>query len=194
MASLPSSHAGAAAPPPDDTLAPAGGLPSTREQSKEPSKAGSPGPGSSADSYNDEDTEKRLGYEKEVGLSPDDVGALEGGGKDAKKKESFWRKKRELNPLRWQPIPPVPEKQSISAEANAGFFSKLTLSWIGPLMRVCRHLWLSICGSGQLLTSITGWVSTTSRTYRYPSCRTGKVCRGNNCEAASFVRQATSQR
>lgn len=119
MASLPSPHPEAAVPPAlplENTLAPP----------KHDIETVSPGPGSSADSYNDD--EEKLGYGKEAG-------ALEAGGKDAKK-ESFLRKKRELNPLRWQPIPPVPETQNPSAEAEAGLFSKLTLSWIGPLMRV----------------------------------------------------------
>lgn len=112
MASLSSPRVEASAPPLEIATAP------------------SPGPGSSADSYNDDEVLAAKGpdYEKEAG-------ALEAGGKDPKK-ESFLRKKRELNPLRWQPIPPVPETQNPSAEAEAGFFSNLTLSWIGPLMRV----------------------------------------------------------
>lgn len=126
----------AVAPPPDGISAPAGGLPpQNKEESIE--KASS---GSSTNSYNDDDAgEKEIGREKEVGFSPpstDDVGVLEGGGKGGKKKDSFWRKKRQLNPLRWQPIPPIPEKQSVTREANASFFSHVTLGWIGPLMRV----------------------------------------------------------
>lgn len=113
----------------DDALSPISNSPPRHEQS-DIVIAPSLGPGSSADSYNDDEvlTGKQLDYGKEVGT-------LEAGGKDAKK-ESFLRKKRELNPLRWQPIPPVPETQNPSAEGVAGFFSKLTLSWVGPLMRV----------------------------------------------------------
>jgi ATP-binding cassette subfamily C (CFTR/MRP) protein 1 len=74
-------------------------------------------------------------YEKEVpGLPPALADDIEGAG--AAKKDSAWRKKRQLNPLRWQKVPPVPENSSVSREAAAGFFSKLTLSWIGPLMKV----------------------------------------------------------
>ncbi|KAJ4249461.1 ATP-binding cassette transporter yor1 [Fusarium torreyae] len=43
-----------------------------------------------------------------------------------------WRRK--LNPLRWGSLPPVPEKPMQSREHDAGFFSKLTFQWMGPLM------------------------------------------------------------
>lgn len=120
MASLPSPRVEAAVPTLDNTPAPT--------SSSHAIETVSPGPGSSADSYNDDEelSEKQLGKE---------AGELEAGGTGTKK-ESFLRKKRELNPLRWQPIPPVPETQNSSAEAEAGLFSKLTLSWIGSLMRV----------------------------------------------------------
>lgn len=99
----------------------------------------SPGPGSSADSY-DEDEDEEDDGDDEVGDEKDisNVDTLEKGGKDGTKKESFIRKKRELNPLRWQSIPPVPETQNPSAEAKAGIFGHLTLSWVGPLMSVCQ--------------------------------------------------------
>jgi hypothetical protein len=45
-----------------------------------------------------------------------------------------WHKK--LNPLRWGSPPPVPEKQVKSREHDAGFLSKLTFQWMGPLMHV----------------------------------------------------------
>lgn len=137
MASLPSPHLETAVPPSP--------LENTPAPPRHDIDAVFPGPGSSADSYNDDEelAEKKLGYGKETG-------ALEAGGQDAKK-ESFLRKKRELNPLRWQPIPPVPETQSPSAEAEAGFFSKLTLSWIGPLMRV-RYISSPSDYTGALLT------------------------------------------
>ncbi|KAL5600181.1 ATP-binding cassette transporter yor1 [Fusarium odoratissimum] len=43
-----------------------------------------------------------------------------------------WHKK--LNPLRWGSPPPVPEKPVQSREHDAGFLSKLTFQWMGPLM------------------------------------------------------------
>ncbi|KAJ4008640.1 ATP-binding cassette transporter yor1 [Fusarium irregulare] len=43
-----------------------------------------------------------------------------------------WHKK--LNPLRWGAPPPVPEKPLKSREHDAGFLSKLTFQWMGPLM------------------------------------------------------------
>jgi hypothetical protein len=45
-----------------------------------------------------------------------------------------WHKK--LNPLRWGSPPPVPEKPVQSREHDAGFLSKLTFQWMGPLMHV----------------------------------------------------------
>lgn len=45
-----------------------------------------------------------------------------------------WHKK--LNPLRWGAPPPVPEKPLMSREHDAGFLSKLTFQWMGPLMHV----------------------------------------------------------
>ncbi|KAM0204425.1 hypothetical protein ACHAPI_000183 [Fusarium lateritium] len=41
---------------------------------------------------------------------------------------------KKLNPLRWGSPPPVPEKQIKSREHDAGFLSKLTFQWMGPLM------------------------------------------------------------
>lgn len=49
-----------------------------------------------------------------------------------------WHKK--LNPLRWGSPPPVPEKQIKSREHDAGFLSKLTFQWMGPLMHVSLSL------------------------------------------------------
>lgn len=135
MASLPSSHAEAVAPPADNTLASAGNnFNAPLPGDKETLVAGttrSPD-GSSLNSSNE--WSKNV-YEKEVAkLPPGSADDIEGAG--AAKKDSAWRKKRQLNPLRWQKVPPVPEKQSVSGEEAAGFFSKLTLSWIGPLMKV----------------------------------------------------------
>ncbi|KAI6782442.1 Oligomycin resistance ATP-dependent permease-like protein [Emericellopsis cladophorae] len=41
---------------------------------------------------------------------------------------------RKLNPLRWGGIPPLPEEREVSREAKAGFWSRLTFSWMTPLM------------------------------------------------------------
>lgn len=49
-----------------------------------------------------------------------------------------WRKYNSLNPLRWRQPPPVPDKRQISKEADAGIWSKATLSWMGDLMKVRR--------------------------------------------------------
>jgi hypothetical protein len=51
-----------------------------------------------------------------------------------KPEKKSWHKK--LNPLRWGSPPPVPEKQVKSREHDAGFLSKLTFQWMGPLMHV----------------------------------------------------------
>ncbi|PWW76320.1 P-loop containing nucleoside triphosphate hydrolase protein [Tuber magnatum] len=58
------------------------------------------------------------------------------GGEGVKPKQSWWRRKRQLNPLRWGPVPPIPTQMSVSKEADAGFFSRITFAWIGPLMSV----------------------------------------------------------
>lgn len=50
-----------------------------------------------------------------------------------------WHKK--LNPLRWGSPPPVPEKPIKSREHDAGFLSKLTFQWMGPLMHVSQIFW-----------------------------------------------------
>jgi len=59
-----------------------------------------------------------------------------GGGEGVNPKQSWWRKKRQFNPLRWGPVPPIPTQMSVSKEADAGFLSKTTFAWVGPLMRV----------------------------------------------------------
>ncbi|KAI9767561.1 MAG: hypothetical protein M1840_005598 [Geoglossum simile] len=43
---------------------------------------------------------------------------------------------RRLNPLKWGPIPPVPEEQSVSREVNASILSIITFQWMSPLMKV----------------------------------------------------------
>ncbi|KAJ2903978.1 hypothetical protein MKZ38_009033 [Zalerion maritima] len=40
------------------------------------------------------------------------------------------------NPLKWGAVPLVPEERAVSREYNAGFFSRLTFSWMAPLMNV----------------------------------------------------------
>lgn len=50
------------------------------------------------------------------------------------KQEKPWY--RNLNPLRWGPIPSIPTEPIVSREAKAGFWSKLTFTWMGPLMTV----------------------------------------------------------
>ncbi|KJK74072.1 Oligomycin resistance ATP-dependent permease YOR1 [Metarhizium anisopliae BRIP 53293] len=41
---------------------------------------------------------------------------------------------RQVNPLRWGGVPPVPKERIVSREYTAGFFSKLTFQWMTPLM------------------------------------------------------------
>jgi len=43
---------------------------------------------------------------------------------------------RRLNPLKWGPIPPVPEKRRVSRELNASIPSIITFQWMSPLMKV----------------------------------------------------------
>ncbi|CUS12567.1 unnamed protein product [Tuber aestivum] len=75
--------------------------------------------------------------------SPDDEVMTDGGFQEeaagiegVNPKQSWWRKKRQFNPLRWGPVPPIPTQMSVSREADAGFLSRTTFAWIGPLMRV----------------------------------------------------------
>jgi hypothetical protein len=50
------------------------------------------------------------------------------------KQEKPWYKT--WNPLRWGAIPPIPKEPIVSREAKAGLWSKLTFSWMGPIMTV----------------------------------------------------------
>jgi ATP-binding cassette, subfamily C (CFTR/MRP), member 1 len=43
---------------------------------------------------------------------------------------------QKLNPLRWGPVPPIPDERVPSREHQAGFFSALTFAWMAPLMSV----------------------------------------------------------
>ena len=49
-------------------------------------------------------------------------------------KKKPWYKN--LNPLRWGKIPPVPEVRKVSREYNAPFLSLVYFQWIAPLMSV----------------------------------------------------------
>jgi len=49
-------------------------------------------------------------------------------------KDPRWYKN--LNPLRWGSIPPVPKERTPSKEYKAGFFSLLTFQWMSSLMTV----------------------------------------------------------
>lgn len=57
---------------------------------------------------------------------------LKGPEVDATKKKWY----RNLNPVRWQKIPPVPEQRSVSHEYGASFLSLVTFQWMAPLMKV----------------------------------------------------------
>lgn len=54
-----------------------------------------------------------------------------------KKARRSWRRLFKLN------IPDVPEERRASPESEAGVLSKLTFSWMGPLMAVSHLLSLS---------------------------------------------------
>ncbi|RDL41304.1 p-loop containing nucleoside triphosphate hydrolase [Venustampulla echinocandica] len=43
---------------------------------------------------------------------------------------------KQLNPLRWGGIPPVPQQRTMSREYTAGFFSLVYFQWVAPLMVV----------------------------------------------------------
>ncbi|CAG7989790.1 unnamed protein product [Penicillium salamii] len=51
---------------------------------------------------------------------------------DVQKKKWY----RNLNPIRLQKTPPVPEERSVSREHGASFFSIVTFQWMSPLMKV----------------------------------------------------------
>mgnify|MGYP006949400538 CR=1 FL=1 len=44
-----------------------------------------------------------------------------------------------INPLRWGPVPPIPEEKAVSKEHGAGWWGKLTFSWMAPLMTVSSN-------------------------------------------------------
>ncbi|KAK6080243.1 ABC transporter [Seiridium cupressi] len=53
-------------------------------------------------------------------------------GASAPPKSKPWYK--QLDPLKWGKIPPVPKERGESKEYQAGFFSRLTFHWMAPLM------------------------------------------------------------
>jgi ATP-binding cassette, subfamily C (CFTR/MRP), member 1 len=53
---------------------------------------------------------------------------------NALERQKKWYKR--LNPLKWGPIPPAPEKRSVSRELNASILSIITFQWMSPLMKV----------------------------------------------------------
>jgi ATP-binding cassette subfamily C (CFTR/MRP) protein 1 len=70
---------------------------------------------------------------------------------------------RRINPLKRNP-PPVPEKRGPSAEARAGWASRLTFQWITPLMTVsCFQIRVSIRIDAD---EFSDWIQTTFRTQR----------------------------
>ncbi|KAL4994641.1 P-loop containing nucleoside triphosphate hydrolase protein [Aspergillus recurvatus] len=51
-------------------------------------------------------------------------------------KAQKWYRRISLNPLRWQKVPPVPEKRTVSREYGANFLSIASFQWMAPLMKV----------------------------------------------------------
>jgi hypothetical protein len=43
---------------------------------------------------------------------------------------------KNINPLRWGKIPPVPKTRTVSREYNANFFSMIYFQWMAPMMSV----------------------------------------------------------
>lgn len=52
---------------------------------------------------------------------------------DVQAKKSWYKN---LNPLRWGGIPPVPKTRKVSREYNASFFSLVYFQWVAPMMSV----------------------------------------------------------
>ncbi|KAJ4140873.1 ATP-binding cassette transporter yor1 [Fusarium equiseti] len=104
---------------------------SDEDQIKEFGEKGNQGKRQSGE-FNEKD-ESRLADLEEVktGASEAPTTSPAASGPDPPQKKS-WHKK--LNPLRWGAPPPVPEKPLKSREHDAGFLSKLTFQWMGPLM------------------------------------------------------------
>lgn len=94
-----------------------------------------------ADDADEESSDGRDREEKRPGLQATksyatDASVATSTGPVAKEQRPWYKK---TNPLRWGGIPDVPSERSVSREAKAGFLSKLTFTWMGPLMTVrCR--------------------------------------------------------
>ena len=114
----------AKAPPPHDILVPAS-VPVLQDEPIALSKELGGLSSRSISSSSDDEVVTDGSFQKETA-----------GGEGVNLKQSWWRKKRQFNPLRWGPVPPVPTQTSVSKEADAGFLSRLTFAWVGPLMRV----------------------------------------------------------
>jgi hypothetical protein len=66
---------------------------------------------------------------------------------------------RNINPLRWGSIPPIPETRGASREFTASFFSLLLFQWMAPLMTV-RPLYLTFYEDAN---SVSDWLQTSIR-------------------------------
>lgn len=106
---------------------------SDEDQIKEFGEKGNQGKRQSTE-FNEKD-ESRLADLEEVKTGASEAPTISpaASGPNSPQKKS-WHKK--LNPLRWGAPPPVPEKPLKSREHDAGFLSKLTFQWMGPLMHV----------------------------------------------------------
>src|SRR3569833_4059294 len=63
---------------------------------------------------------------------------------------------RNLNPLRWGAVPPVPEVRKVCPEAQAGFLCKLIFQWQASLMQVsCLSLLLLLLLLSSILAALT---------------------------------------
>lgn len=68
-------------------------------------------------------------------------------------KKKPWYKN--LNPLRWGKIPPVPESRSVSREYNAPFLSLVYFQWMAPIISVSAPAYLPLRAIGLSLRSVS---------------------------------------
>ncbi|KAG8405028.1 ATP-binding cassette transporter yor1 [Metarhizium acridum] len=95
---------------------------------------------SDSDEKHDDDTDdiaqaaspNRLDVTKSVATDVSDATGAPSTGQPPPAKAKPWY--RQINPLRWGGVPPVPKERIVSREYTAGFFSKLTFQWMTPLM------------------------------------------------------------
>ena len=80
-----------------------------------------------------QDEEKRTGLEKAQTYATTASAVTESESHVEIKKKPWYKN---LNPLRWGPIPPVPEVRTVSREYNAPFLSLVYFQWIAPMMSV----------------------------------------------------------